>query len=148
MTLPASSTSLDVALSQIQNLANSVKQHGNGAIAIMQANSVNTAFIFNVVNQLNSLITSLNSLSGTAGLNAYATAQLPGYAGTLTTDITATVNAATACVSWISTNFPNSNGWLNAEKLNADGSFTYASFTPAQTAGFVTLLQALIATIG
>jgi hypothetical protein len=37
---------------------------------------------------------------------------------------------------------------LLAYVLNADGSRTPRSFTPSNTAPFVTLLQALIATIG
>lgn len=150
MTFPASTLpSLAAVLQNLQNVTASVKAQAQNAIVTLQAVSVDTPFIFQMLDQLRSLITYLNQVQGTAGLNAYATAQCPGYAGTLTTDITATVNSAQACIDWIVANFPkDAGGFAQAFKINADGSRTSALFTSAQTAGLVTVLQALIATIG
>jgi hypothetical protein len=148
MVLPSSTSSMATGLAQVQNIAASVKSQAGNVLVTLQSGPVNTLFIFQMLDQLNGLITSLNALSATAGLNAYATSQLPGYAGTMTTDITATVNAAQACINWVVTNFPTSGGFLSAFTLNANGTRTPASFTSAQTAGLQTAIQALIATIG
>jgi hypothetical protein len=148
MALPSSTSSLGAALAQVQNIAASVKSQAGNVLVSLQAGPVTTLFVFQMLDQLNGLITSLNALKATTGLNAYATAQLPGYAGTMVTDITATVNAAQACINWVVANFPNSSGFLQAFTLNADGSRTPASFTSAQTAGLQTAITALIATIG
>jgi hypothetical protein len=148
MALPSSTSSMGTALAQVQNIAASVKSQAGNVLVSLQTGPVNTIFIFQMLDQLNGLITSLNALSATTGLNAYATAQLPGYVGTMTTDITATVNAAQASINWVVTNFPAASGFLQAFSLNANGTRTPASFTSAQTAGLQTLIQALIATIG
>jgi hypothetical protein len=149
MTLPASSSpALSTTLQNLQNTAYSIKSQAQNAVVTMQTGNINTTFVFQMLDELNAIIGLLNSASGIAGLNAYATAQCPGYVGTLTTDITATVNAAQAVINWVIANFPNSSGFLQAYKLNADGSRLPTVFTPAQTTGLVTVLQAFIATIG
>jgi hypothetical protein len=151
MTLPASATtpSLGAILQNLQNVAYGAKSQAQNAVITMQTGSINTTFVFQMLDQLNGIIGLLNSVSGITGLNTYATAQCPGYVGTLTTDITAVVNAAQAVINWTVANFPvDAQGFLQAFKLNADGSRAPASFTPAQTTGLVTVLQAFIATIG
>jgi hypothetical protein len=149
MALPASTVpSLDTVLAQVQNIAAAVKSQAGNVLVSLQGGNVNALFIFQMLDQLSGLITGLNALSGTTGLNTYATAQLPGYSGTMTNDITTTVNAAQACINWVVTNFPASGGFIQAFTLNANGTRTPASFSSTQTGGLQTLIQALIATIG
>ncbi len=149
MALPSSTSSLSTALAQVQNIAASVKSQAGNVLVSLQTGPVNAIFIFQLLDQLSGLIASLNTLSAPTGLNAYATAQVPGYAGTMTTDITAVVNAAQACINWVVTNFPkDSGGFIQAFTLNTDGTRTPASFTSVQTVGLQTLIQALINTIG
>jgi hypothetical protein len=150
MTFPASTLpSLGTVLQNLQNVTAGVKAQAGNALVSLQSGSVDSLFIFQVLDQVKSLVTYLTQEQGVAGLNAYATAQCTGYAGTLTADITTTVNAAQAITSWIVANFPtDTGGFIQAFKLNADGSRTAATFTSAQTAGLQTAIQAFIATIG
>lgn len=143
MTLPPSlsKNSLSYALNQVQNYAAQTK-------VVMAAGPVDTNFVFNLLDALNGLIAGLNAVKTTAGLDTYATAQVPGYVGTMTTDITATINAAQSSIDWVVANFPASGGFLLGHALNADGTRTSRSFTSAQTAGFRTALNSLLATIG
>jgi hypothetical protein len=148
MAFPSSTTSLADVLSQVQSYAAGIKQQASAAVTVLAGNTVNTAYVFAMLDQLSGVITNLNALKNVAGLNAYATANIPGYAGTLTTDITAVVNAAQTCISWISTNFPvDAGGFIQAYKLNADGTRIMTTFTSVQTAGLQTALNALVATI-
>lgn len=152
MTFPSSNntTSLHDVLSTLRALAGQTKSQMQNAVATMAAQNVDTNFVFGILDKLNWLISTLTAWQGTIGLNAYATEQLPDYAGTLTTDITVVIEAAQACINWVVTNFPkdSTNTYILAESINTDGTRTLRQFTPAQTAGFRTMIQALIATIG
>lgn len=150
MTLPPALTSksLAYALNTVQNYAAQAKDRATSAVATMAAGNVDTTFVFSLLDGLNGLIANLNAVKNTAGFDAYATAQVPGYAGTMSADITATVTAAQACIDWVVTNFPANSGFLLGQSLNADGSRTMRGFTPAQTTGFRTVLNSLLATIG
>lgn len=152
MTLPPALTqnSLAYALNVVQNYAAQAKDRATSANAVMAAGPVDTIFIFSLLDQLNGLIANLNVVKNTVGLNSYATTNVPGYAGTMTTDITSTVNAAQACIDWVVSNFPKDTTavWLLGFQLNADGTRLPRSFTSAQTTGFRNALQSLLATIG
>lgn len=150
MTLPPalSNRSLSYSLNLVQNYAAQAKDRATNAVNVMLAGPVDTTFVFSLLDALNGLITNLNAVKATAGLDSYATTQVPSYSGTMTTDITATVNAAQACIDWVVNNFPASGGFLLGQVLNADGSRTMRSFSTAQTTGFRTTLNNLLATIG
>jgi hypothetical protein len=152
MALPAGgsqSQALGNVLSVIQSSAGGAKAEAQSYLVSLQSGTVDTFFIFNMLDAARSFIATMNSLSAIAGLNAYATANVPGYAGTLTADITASINAAQAVINWVITNFPKDSTatWLLAYKLNADGTRTANTFTSAQTAGLQTAVQTFIATI-
>jgi hypothetical protein len=134
---------LGSALTQLQNVAAGIKSTAMAAVTFLADNNVNTAYVFQTLDQLSGVITLLNSFKNVVGLNAYATANIPGYAGTLTTDLAVVVSAAQACIDWVVTNTAGVT-WYS---LNADGTRTMAMFTPTQTAGFRTTLTALAATI-
>lgn len=152
MTLPPALTqnSLSYALNVVQNYAAQAKDRATSAVAVMAAGPVNTVFIFSLLDALAGLIANLNLVKNTAGLDAYATGQVQGYAGTMSSDIAATISAAQACIDWVTANFPkdSTNTWLLAQQLGGDGTRTYRAFTSAQTAGLRTALNNLLATIG
>ena len=150
MTLPPVQTknSLSYALNLVQGYAAQIKDRATSAVAVMTAGSVDTIFIFSLLDALNGLISNLNAVKNIVGLDAYATSQVPGYIGTMSSDITATINAAQACIDWVVANFPASAGFLLGQSLNANGTRTQRSFTTAQTAGLQTALNSLLATIG
>jgi len=150
MALPNSTTPfLNQALNQILGRAAGIKADATNALAALQGGPVTTSFVFNMIDQMNDAISTLNRFKNTTGLNTYATAQVPNYAGTMTTDINAVISAAQACIDWVVSNFPkdNTNTWLLAYQLAADGTRSQRSFSTAQTSGLQTLMQSLIATI-
>lgn len=122
------------------------KAQAQNALAFIQANAINSDYVFGMLDQLRAIIISINNMNAVAGLNAYATSL--GYSGTMTTDAGLVVTAATNCISWITTNFPkDAGGFIQAYTLAADGSRTATVFTPAQTVGLQNSLTSLIATI-
>jgi hypothetical protein len=132
---------------QIRVFAQSAKASAQGMLTTLQAGNVNSVWVFSLLDQLNGFISAMNGWKAIAGLDAYATAQ--GYTGSISTDATACVTAAQACINWIVTNFPkdSTNTFILDFTLNADGSRTPRSFTPAQTAGLQTAISAFIATV-
>lgn len=139
----ASLPTLNVALSVIQNYGSGIKPQAAAAALFMSQNNVDTNYVFATLDKLSLLITTINQYKNMAGLNAYATANIPGYAGTLTADIAAVITAAQNCITWVVTNAAGVV-WYT---LNSDGSRTAVSFTPSQTAGLQAALNALAATI-
>lgn len=151
MTLPTSTTPwVAQALIQVLSQAAGVRAQAVNALATLQAGPVTSTWVFNVVDEMRDAISRFNQFRSVTGLNAYATAQIPGYSGSLTADIATTQAAIQACIDWIVTNFPRdpaTNTWLLAFQMPADGTRTPRSFSTAQTAGLQTLLAAVIATV-
>lgn len=149
MALPTT-TLVQAILPNIQSTAKSAKTQAQFALANLQAGSIGSTWVFNLLENLKRMISVLNGYAAVPGLNAYATANIPGYTGTMTTDIAATVAAAQACIDWVVANFPkdSTNTFILAQTLNSDGSLTERQFTSIQTAGLQTNLQSLISTIG
>jgi hypothetical protein len=146
MALQSSNTMLaGEAFRAIRDNAASWKAQAQNA-NISLAGTVNSDFIFRMLDQLGGAIAALNLWKVVASLDTFATGQ--GYTGTMSVDCTASVTAAQNCIAWVITNFPNAGGFLQSHSLNADGSRTPRSFTPAQTAGLQTALTSFIATIG
>ena len=129
----------------LRNNAPSWKAQAQQMLTYLQNNSVDTNWVFRLLDNLNSLISSVNTWTAVAGLNAYATSM--GYSGTMSTDAAAIATAAQGCIGWVTSNFPASGGFLQGYTLNADGTRTARSFTTAQTAGLQTTLSTLIGTI-
>lgn len=146
--IPASTPTLSSAIDQVRSILQGIKNGGNNAITLLQAGNVSTDWIFNLLDQLRNVVSSLNSLATISGLDARASAEWPTYSGTLSTDLGTVSSAATACISWVTTNFPtDTGGFAEAYTFNTDGSRNPRQFTPTQTAGLVTKLQALVALI-
>lgn len=134
------------AFQAIRVNAASYKAQAQNALVSLQAGSVNSDFVFRMLDQTASVIVALTAWRAVSGLDAYATGQ--GYPTTISTDCTATITAAQAIITWVAANFPAANTFLQSHTLNADGSRTPRSFTPAQTAGLQTAMTNFIATIG
>lgn len=131
------------AFNLVRNYVPQYKAAASGAASTMAATSVNTDYIFSVLDKLNACISNLNTWKVVSGLDTYATGQ--GYPNTMSSDCTALITAAQTCINWVVTNFPNSGGFLLGHVLNADGTRTPRTFTPAQTAALQTDLLALAA---
>ena len=152
MTLPPNSTKVSLAysLQNVQNIADAAKIRATNAVNTMSTGPVNSDYVFSLLLGLKSLIDTLETSKSVVGLDAYANAQIPGYVSSLVSDITATQAAAQASIDWVTTNFPKDSTatYVLAESLNSDGTRTQRTFSTAQTSGFRTALNSLIATIG
>jgi hypothetical protein len=133
------------AFTQIRLMAQGAKNGAQGYLSTLQGGSVNTLWVFNLLDATSGFIAAVNTWKVVTGLDTYATAQ--GYNGTLTSDVTACVAAAKACIDWVVANFPTSVGYIQGFTLNADGSRTPRTFTSVETAGLQSALTAFIATI-
>src|SRR5262249_41728562 len=134
------------AYTQIRTLAQAIKNAANGYLATLQGGPVNSLSIFSFLDQANGGISALNNYANASGLNTYATSQ--GYIGTMTSDVTAVISALQTCINTIVSTFPvDTGGFIQAFKLNADGSRVATNFSSAQTAGLQTNLQAVINSI-
>jgi hypothetical protein len=149
MPLPAGTTSpLEQVLQEIIQTAYAARTRGSAALADLNGN-VDAYWIFSFIDAVNMFMAGLNARSATPGLNAFATAQIPGYAGTMTTDIAAAVAAAQTCLDWVVTNFPkdSTNQFILAMSLSVNGTRVARVFTSTQTAGLRTAVQNLINTL-
>lgn len=146
MALQSSNTMLaGEAFKAIRDNSAGWKAQAQNANLSLAAGNVTSDFIFRMLDQLAGAISALNQWKAVAGLDAYATGQ--GYTGTLSADCSSSVSAAQTCIAWVVANFPAASGFLQSHTLNADGSRTPRSFTPAQTSGLQTDMTAFIATI-
>jgi len=135
------------AYALIRGNAAGYKAQAQNALASLQAGSVNTDFIFRMLDQMAGAINALTVWKAVAGLDTYATSQ--SYPTSLVSDCNTAITAAQAVLSWVATNFPSdAGGFLQGYTLNTDGSRTPRSFTTGQTAGLQTALTSFVATIG
>ncbi len=150
MAIPASTKSKPDAFLAIMRASSIARNGAVSALATMQAGNVDTDFAFRILDQARTFIAQMNLWKGVPGIDAFFTANVPGYVGVITTDIDTAVTAAQAILNWLVTNFPRdttSNTWLLAQELNADGTRTLRQFTTVQTAGLQTLMQNFLNTI-
>jgi hypothetical protein len=90
----------------------------------------------------------LATLAAVPGLGAYAQAQLSNGSLDIATEFTAMQAQITATRTWIGANVPKDGaGNVLERKLDGNGRLVTNTFTPAQTAGLVTVLDALVASI-
>lgn len=116
-----------------------------------QSAAGNTAVVTYVqmINNIHGAVTLWDSLAATPGLVQYARDQYNDQ----TLDIVAEFQAMRAAViglrNWIFANIPkDANDVPLLQTLNADGTLSDRTVTPAQTAGFRTQAQAVLATMG
>lgn len=152
MTLPVSTTPfLHQALVQVLGQAAGIKSQAEEANATLLAGPVSSDWIFNFLNNTSAALFNFNRFKNVVGLDTYAQEQVPGYSGSMLSDINAVIDAVQACIDWVVTNFPKNTAGdyiLAYTALAADGSKTPRMFSTAQTAGLRTNLQAVIALIG
>ena len=149
MAFPSTSGSnpvtLTAALANAMQLAGTLKSQANSLLSLAQTTGIPANQLINLPQNWTQAVTQLNAYAALSGMAAFAQAQLGD--ASISTDFSTMTAAVTACVTWITTNFPTSNGYLLAASFGSGGAITYVTFTPTQLAGFVTVLEALIAAI-
>ena len=82
------------------------------------------------------------------GIAAYAQEQLGSPELDVVQEFAATKAAIEGVIAWVAANLPkDDDGYLLIETMGPDGSLSPRTFTPAQTAGLRTVLQAVMDTI-
>jgi len=121
-----------------------VKQSAQIAVQLLTG-TVTANQVFQIVDNLRSPLQIFAQVAAIPGIAAYAQAQFNDATYDVATEFTNMVNTINAVVNWVVTNFPkDSGGFAQAYTLAADGSRTPVTFTPAQTAGLTTALNAVI----
>lgn len=132
-----------------KRVANALKGDMQGAIATMQAGPVTGTYIRDAVYRvLAGALTVFNAVASIPNVAAYAQAQEDDDQYDVAAEFVAMVGAIEDAIAWIATNIPKDGGGFAAiQTWNANGTITERSFSAAATAGLVTELQAVTATI-
>ncbi len=113
------------------------------------SNPVSASLLLEIVSKMSKAIVNLTEYRTAPALDEVARTTIPGYTGSLAADTQATIDTMQQTSTWMLANIPkDANGWVLAYKWNADGTITERLFSPSQTAGLVTALAAIGATIG
>ena len=143
--LGATWQTVDAAVRAGHKIKNAVDEF----ILNMQSGQMPAGVLLDMVRRMSNQIANLTEMKAAPNLDNVAKRYIPGYTGTLTNDLQATINAMQACIAWVLGNVPkDGNGWVLVYKWNADGAVTERTFNVAQMAALVVLLNAVGATIG
>ena len=150
MPFPASNGALSDVLEETCRFAVAMKQHAERASAKAAAGNVTSTDIIDLDIRLRQWRATLAEAGATPGIGAYAQEQL----GDGTLDVAAEFNAMLGAIDnvtgWIRANFPvgsgQAAGYLLARTWGPDGPVDRL-FSPTQTAGLRTQLDALAATV-
>lgn len=152
MAFPSSTGSLPITLEsgweQARQIAGAIKAQSQNLVSQGQGAGISGNVIVSFAGYLDSVNAQLTSIAGISGMASYAQAQV----GSSTLDVAAAFSAMqtaiTNTIGWIKTNFPkDASGNLLFTQWGTGGQAIYTQFTSVQLSGFVTQLQALIATI-
>ena len=133
-----------------RNVAGQIKGRSQSLRNSAEAGAIPTDMILDYVRFLGACKTTLQRAAFTQGIAAYAQEQIADNTINVATEFNNMMSALDAVGGWIFTNFPKDvDGWLLSRKFNPDNSGRTDDrlFSPAQTAGLRTVLDALIATI-
>lgn len=139
-------TLLQTALTDIVNVAREILSQAEALRDLSAAGDVTGRGIVIYMDNLQQQIDLLDTLSGTAGIVAYAQDQYDDVTYDVVTEFNTMKTAAEAVVAWIDTNIPKNGVWLLVEEIVL-GRLTPRMFTTTDTAGLRTELDALILTI-
>jgi uncharacterized phage infection (PIP) family protein YhgE len=135
-------------LREIQNVAGTIKARAQSVSAQGAAGNISAAMIVDLQAGLKKRLDRLNVLKGTSGLTAYAQAQFDDGAFDIAAEFTAMLTEVQLVLDQIKADLPTSaGGFIEERKIEADDTITGKTFTPGQTAGLRTRLDALVATI-
>lgn len=144
--MPYPTDSLAKVLEEIDNTAIQLKATLQSQVASMAAGNVNASTVLGVYVRLKRDDTTLAAAAGTSGIVQYARNVKNNQSLDVVAEFTAMRSAIADAISWVDTNFPASGGYIQSHQISG-GVVTERSFSPAQTAGFRTVLNSVIATI-
>lgn len=131
-----------------QSQAIALKNYASSAATNFAATTQSANAIIQTLNRHVEAIAEFDTLAAIPGLAQYARDQADDQAYDVVAEYNAMRAAAVSVRDWIINNFPVSgNGYIEKDTIDANGNVSVRQFTPAQTAGLVTELNALVATI-
>lgn len=149
MPWPTQATTLNDALASVDRAARALKERSAAFRAQAAAGNVPADRITEEV--LRYLIVARDTFAAASalpGIAAYVAAQRGVTEQQAATAFTDMAGAVAGAISWIAANMPkDAGGYLLVRQIAGDGTLTYRSFTPAQTAGLRITLEAVEATI-
>lgn len=140
MAFIASQVALGPALQQIMGLALQEKNY-MAQWATAMAGNITAVQAQSWASNLNTVLPMMATLAATPGIQAYAQEQFGNATYDIAGNYTTMVNALTAIQSWLNANIPANSITIS------NGSLVGQSFTPAQTAPLLALVNTAIATI-
>ncbi len=148
MAFPASNQNLDNAYRAIKEAALQVKTQSQTMRTAAAGPGLSADRIVFYAQFLNTTKARMATLASTPGLPAYAQTQENNGALDIAAEYNAMVAQINATMAWIGANFPeDASGYKLAFTLDANGVLTWRTFTAGSLSTFVTVLDALIATI-
>lgn len=148
MTFRASSLSCSQAYDGIKAQALGIRNYLDSMITQFQQPTTNADVPLAVIRTIGRTITQMDVYAAVPGLATYAQGQEGDAAYNVAAEYAAMRTALGNALATLISSFPkDASGNLLFEKLNADGSASVNTFTAAQLAGVVTLLQSVTATI-
>lgn len=149
MAFPASTNTLDFALTSVRESAAKLKKHTQTMIDRSAAGSTPRRNYVNLLRFINEAIATWDSAAATPGLVVYAQEQFDDVGLDIIVEYNTMKTAAQDLASWIFTNLPTDGGSGAAllEIVNIDGTQINLNFTIAQTALFRTEAAILVVAI-
>lgn len=149
MPWPTQTTTQDDALASVDRTAARLKANSAAFRAQAEAGTVKADKITEDV--LRHLVVARDTFIAAAAvpnIAAYVAEMRGVTAQQVTTAFNDMLGAVNAAISWVATNIPkDASGYMLIRQIDAQGAMTYRDFSPAQTAGLRTALQAVEATI-
>jgi len=148
MAFRATSVSAEQAFSQIRLQAANSRSYLTSQRALMVAPTVFSVVPLAVIQHFATVIPILDTLSVTPGIVEYAHTQFNDNAYDIVAEFTAMRNAMVSTRNNLIAMFPkDGNGFLLYQTVNASGILSNRTFTAAEVAPAVVLIDAVIATI-
>jgi len=130
-----------------RSIATQLKVQATSLVAQAQSAGIPANQILGFPQTLNQISTQLTQIAAVGGIAAYAQAQINNSNYNVAAAFTSMQSAVNSLSSWITTNFPvDSGGYLEIVSFSS-GTPLYVTFSPSQLTGFVTSLNALLATL-
>lgn len=147
MAFPASNGALSDVLERACRTAIQMKALAERTSARLASEDASATEVIELFKQLRSYRSALSDAAAAPGIVAYAQDQLGDGALDVATEFNAMLAAVDAVTGWVQANFPrDGSGYLLAQTWGVDRPAD-RMFSPAQTAGLRTQLDALAATV-
>lgn len=149
MAWPASQQTKEDGLAEVNREALALKRDAQNRRDALASGDQTGQFVLGIAGRMNTAIAIFDRVSAITGVGAYAQDQFEDSGLDISAEFSAMRSAAIAVRDRIVSDLPtDASGFLSIRTLNADGTITERTFTPAQTANLRADLDALIATIG